>query len=454
MNIILFLFVFYFASSEPLKFAFKTRFNKANMNKDNVMQMLINNDIIINMTFGSNNQNIEMNIKTQKDSTFILSESCAENIYAKKFNENTSNTYEKLFDKKTYYMYEFKDATHSKDVLTLDQNKKLKINDFRFMLANVLWDGYQKYMGGMIGLILSNKEDIPRDTDFITQLKNNEIIKSYVFMLDYKDNYNGIFYVGNYLHEYDNDYKSRDCLMMKAGKDNQKVRLWEINIDKIINENENIIVQNNTSLQLYYEFGILAAPEKYHNYIVDNFFKKYIDNHICANILDNDEIAIFHKYNYIVCNKTEFDIKSFPDLNFYNSEINYTFSFNYKDLFYEFENKVYFLVVFPVFQMPIEYWYVGKPFFVKYKLFFDKDKKTIGLYEEIEQKQKEKQIIIKESNMYIIYIIIILLLAILLIVVLYYFIIVKKSRKIRANELDEEAEYIAYGDDNKNKNIN
>ena len=58
---------------ELLKFPFKSRFIKNNMNKSNVMQMLINNNIITNISIGSNSQLIEMNIKLQKYSTFILS---------------------------------------------------------------------------------------------------------------------------------------------------------------------------------------------------------------------------------------------------------------------------------------------------------------------------------------------------------------------------------------------
>jgi hypothetical protein len=125
-------------------------------------------------------------------------------------------------------------------------------------------------MGGMIGLILTNKDDIPKDTDFITQLKNNNIIESYVFMLDYKDNYNGILYIGNYFHDINDNYKFDDFKIIKAGHGKSKVISWEIVIEKIYSND--IIVQNNTYLQLHYEMGIIASPDFYHDYIKEKFF--------------------------------------------------------------------------------------------------------------------------------------------------------------------------------------
>ena len=265
------------------------------MNKSNVMQMLINNNIITNISIGSNSQLIEMNIKLQKDSTFILSESCPENILSTKFDEKKSKTYEVLLHQKKYFMYEFQEGTHSKDniILLLDNKNNIKIKDFKFILANSLWNDYQKEMGGMICLILTNKDDIPKDTDFITQLKNNNIIESYVFMLDYKDNYNGILYIGNYFHDINDNFKFDDFKIIKAGHGKSKVISWEIVIEKIYSND--IIVQNNTYLQLHYEMGIIASPEFYHDYIKEKFFKNYFSKGICKEMLNYENIAIFSK---------------------------------------------------------------------------------------------------------------------------------------------------------------
>ena len=63
------------------------------------------------------------------------------------------------------------------------------------MLAYTLQDKYPKDMGGMLGLILSNSDDIPKRTDFLNQLKNNQIIDSYVLCLIIKIIIIMVFYI-------------------------------------------------------------------------------------------------------------------------------------------------------------------------------------------------------------------------------------------------------------------
>ena len=463
--IIYFIVSIFYISSKPLKLVFKTKFNEKDLNKDNIMNMLINNYIITNISFGSNNETFEMSIKLQNDSTFILSDSCPQNIYAKKFKENLSETYEKILEKKKYYTYAFEFATLSKDniILYSEKDQIIKINDFKFMLANNLWYDTLKDMSGTIGLILTNKEDDPKCTDFIRQL--NETIDSEVFILDYQNNYNGILYIGNYFHEFNEKYSELDLIKMKSGNKKSQVKSWEINIDKIITtyknnkKNQNELIQNDTYLRLYYEIGVISAPQIYHDYIITNFFEKYLNSNICQEILKFDEFSIFDKYKYIKCNKSDFDQKLFPELSFFNSESNFTFTLNYENLFYEFDNIIYCLIIFPNYPIDVKYWYVGKPFFLKYKLFMDKDNKVIGLYEKEKEnekeKEKEKEYKKKDDTKFnIIYIVIIALLIIIVIGILFYFLIIKKNRKKRANELEDNVDYTPYSEENPKENIN
>ena len=449
----LYFFILIFSiSSKPIKLAFKTRFNKNDLNKYDIMNILINNYIITNISFGSNNQTFEMSIKLQNDSTFVLSDSCPQNIYAKKFKENLSETYEVIKEKKRYFMYAFEYATLSKDSIVLysEKEQNIKINDFKFMLANTIWYDTLKDMSGTIGLILTNKDDDPQCTDFIKQL--NGTIDSEVFVLDYQDDYNGILYIGNYFHEFNEKYSELDLIKMKAGNEKSQVKNWEINIDKIMinnKNNKNELIQNNTYLRLYYEIGVIAAPPIYHDYIIHNFFEKYLNSNICHEYLKFDEFSIFDKYKYIECSKSNFNKKLFPELKFFNSESNITFTLNYENLFYEFENKLYCLIIFPNYPIDVKYWYVGKPFFLKYKLFMDKDNKVIGLYEK-EYKEKDES----KSKFNVIYIVIIILLIIVVIGILFYFLVIKKKRKKRANELEDNVDYTPYSEENNKENIN
>ena len=450
-HICIFSFILYEIYSVPLKLKFKTRFSKENMNQGNVMEKLINNDIIIPISFGSDEQIIEMNVKLQKDSTYILSNKCKENTLAKKFYKETSKTYVELIEENKYFMYEFNVGAISKDKIVLfdDSKKKITINDFIFVLANQLWSDAQEDMGGMLGLILSNKEDKPKDTDFITQLKQKKIIDSYAFMLEYINEYEGILYLGDYFNGSSSTID--DLKTTLAGRGKSKVKQWEITTEKIFSGNT--VVQNDTFIQFHYEMGILAAPEMYRDYIKANFFKNYLDKGICKLIFNLEEISIFNRYDYIACDKNEFKPETFPEIIFYCQDLNFNFSLNYSDLFYEFGNRIYFLAVFPRYPIDVKYWYIGKPFFLKYKLFMDKDKKTIGLY----KNYIKKEIIVVEietNNNKTLYIIIIIVLVCVLIGVLYYFLKVRISRKLRANELEDKFSYIPISESKKkNKKI-
>ena len=122
--------------------------------------------------------------------------------------------------------------------------------------------------------------------------------------------------------------------------------------------------------------------------------------------------------------------------------LNVQFIFNYKDLFYKYKNKYYYLVVFS----DENFWILGKPFFKKYQIIFDKDKKTIGYYKIYKNDNNNNFSFNK-----LFFVIIIL---IIIIIFLLYKIICKrenKSKKIRVNELIENYEYVSEDDLENNK---
>ena len=107
------------------------------------------------------------------------------------------------------------------------------------------------------------------------------------------------------------------------------------------------------------------------------------------------------------------------------------------------------MIIFPKYPIHIDYWYIGKPLFLKYKIFFDRDRKTIGLYKNYKDKscdineskgEKENVIVVEKSNNFLVFVVIILIFVIF--GILYYFFRIRKSRKIRANELEENYSYI------------
>ena len=133
------------------------------------------------------------------------------------------------------------------------------------------------------------------------------------------------------------------------------------------------------------------------------------------------------KYDYFICDSNE-NISDFPSLLLNNKELNFSFEFNYKDLFIQKDNQIYFLIVFRNEYSGIEYWILGKPFFKKYQLVFESDRKLIGIY------------IGKEKNQLNVSWIIVFVLFIILIILIIYIINKYKNlpKKIKANELLEQ----------------
>ena len=132
LNFFLSFLIVYEILAEPLIIPFKTRINDEMMNKDNIIQFLVNNDIITNISFGSQKETLEISIKLQNDSTFVISDSCPQNNKAKKFNEAQSDTYEVLVNKTRYFTYAFEYATLSIDniILHLNNSNDVRINNF------------------------------------------------------------------------------------------------------------------------------------------------------------------------------------------------------------------------------------------------------------------------------------------------------------------------------------
>ena len=155
--------------------------------------------------------------------------------------------------------------------------------------------------------------------------------------------------------------------------------------------------------------------------------------------------------SYIIfCDKKILEIISeFPKISFSHDELDFIFELTYKDLFIEYNNRILFLVVYNSYGQNI--WHFGKIFMKKYPFVFDYDKKTISfvnIYNINKSDNDQDNAPEMGGNEYsfkdYFKIIIIIILIILCIIVgvfigrmLWY-----KNRKKRANELDDDYEYI------------
>ena len=409
----------------------------------NLMKNLFTNKLIINLNIGTPSQKIATSIKLQSNPFYIFS-SNVNDIYFQKFNPSLSSTYYTNFSKEITFNEEFIKGKWAWDTLTLENGEK--INNFQFILASENNKKYFPYSGSIIGLYLNPSLGLS-NVKFIEQFRKNNKIKCNCFSIVYEKEDSGIFYFGDYLHEIKpNKYIYDYFYSINTIQNNYKYE-WGIEFD-YIKVNERLIRFTKFEF-LYPELGIIIGSYYYFEIINSTFFDNALKNKSCYTerfeINDYFERENYNNindnYTYFICDKGKIDLKNFPVLTFKNKKLNVTYFLYGNDLFYEFENKLYFLIIISdKFKTNM---LLGKPFFKKTNLVFDLEKKIIGTY---------SYIVINNSkiDMRLFFEILACLFFICILSIGLIYILRNKKRKKRANELiDNDYEYIT----NKGSNI-
>ena len=418
---LLFLILFVFQQnikSEILKFPFKTEIEEIT-NNDIYTSTQIKNKEIINLEIGNPIQKIPVVVKFNEFSFYISGNLVLNSIY----NEKNSNSFSS--NNKTEFSCSdntFNLGFYAKENFYFSniKNDNLKYEKIQFILATSI----TKDDNNVLGLkIIKNKEK--EKDNFINELKSKKIINNniWTFKFDKKDFNKGDFIIGDYPHIYDlKNFKKENLKITKIENSiSHKFNEWIIKFDDIKFNDTNIIIRN---VKLEIEFGLIKAPANYYNIFYNKIFINcYYSQHNC------EQIDLKYNYFSYVFNKN-FDISNFPNITFYNKELEYNFTLDYKNLFKEFNGKYYFLIVFQRnYNMD---WTFGKLFFKKYQFIFNTDNRIIGFY--------NQNIQIKKSNFYVYFIFIFCLIFIILILFYIYF-SKFRSRKIRLNEIEDGYDY-------------
>jgi hypothetical protein len=184
------------------------------------------------------------------------------------------------------------------------------------------------------------------------------------------------------------------------------------------NNNEYKLDENSRNVKLLIEHGMIKGSLEFQNYLKSHFIKDNKCNEY------KEGIAVYYGCDLFA------KIENFPSLYFIHRELNYTFVLDYKDLIIKYNNKYYLLVYFYNLNNNDKYWNFGKPFFKKYQLIFDHDKRNIGFYNGVEEKPFTTGILI-----------IILMFIIIILASIIYIFYRRKFRKKRLNEIDEGYDY-------------
>ena len=286
-------------------------------------------------------------------------------------------------------------------------------NKFNFILVREA----KKHFSGILGLSLYKNDQISK-FNLIGQLKNYNFTKNKTFYFNFEDN-KLIF--DDYPHiTYGDKYKEINFRSVKSYIDNQ-AQNFDIMFDVITYKK---YVEKDKVIELTVESDLFKGSSEFGKYLFNNYFSKYKD---C------EKTVVLDKYYSFVCN-SEKAMKNFDDIDFLLKEEEMVFYLSKNELFKEEDGKYYFLMYFD--EKEDNKWSFGKNFFSKYILVFDVDKKQIGFYFE------------KKKTNTLLYILLVsfIVIAIVLGGFLYYHIINKPRRK-RANELEDNYDYITQNDE-------
>ena len=314
--------------------------------------------------------------------------------------------------------------------LTNEKNKSLDLK-LEFIYATHFKDDSYDFVPkeGIIGLSFYNPSS-QNHSNFITSLKQTKVINSYIWSIKYNNENSGNIIFGGRPDQIEPDKYNFDNLKWTKSDINKYTINWYILFDQIyfgeklsqeklinfdFNKNNSYIkLEQTRQSQLIIERGLIKGSKEY-----KNLFLKIFEND-CEET--NEEDIIFYS-----C-KLSTNIEKLPSLFFIHRELNYTFTLDSNDLFVKELGKYYFLVYF--YDKGENTWIFGKPFFKKYQLIFDHDKKMIGFYNGYTKKSNLRLFLI------IIFLIIILILSIFVV-----HIIKQKRRKRRLNEIEDDYDY-------------
>ena len=442
---------------------------------ENFLSQIDTNQLYTTLSFGSPSKNIDFYLSMDQLAFSILSNNCIKGSYSS-YDPSLSNT----FINQTAHNYTLgpiSKASLATDKCTFYNNMNLSQNisfdALKFLLGNNSSPKTGKEnidsqrLCGIIGLMRYSYNTFLTMNNFIYYLKSNKIINSYkwgLYFFNTDNNYNVDKKIQSEYDGYLIAGITNDSYLDIFNTDNvytayaYSTLFWTFNFNKVYyNDSENEYnCGNNTIIDFVIDMNYISSTRIYYESIKKYFFSKYLDEKICVEEKVN---KLYEDDNFmIICDlKIKPNLSSFPKIYFYSEQLSYIFSLDYNDVFIELNNKIYFLIIFKEAINTI--WRVGKIFMRKYPFIFDYDQKTISIVnfnkndtapnEPTNKDKKDNNIDNNNKNNndnifldFKIYIVIFLLIIAVIIGVFIGKKIWQKQRKMRANELDDNYEYI------------
>ena len=314
-------------------------------------------------------------------------------------------------------------------------------------------------IGCYIGLNYGSNQYNIKELNILDQLKNKTAINKRTWYLEFNDFEKGKLVFGKYPHE-ENGKKFSEKDMHNIDLSKTLIGKYRIDFDNVYYGNSNdyehrkeMTIHKSAAFSL--NTRLIKSTFEFGEYIFNNFFQKKISNNTCFRDFING------KYNFYYCDKSKTNISEMQNLYFNLRDKNVTFILEPKDLFYEHDGYIYFLIIYKsYFEEDGDkdtHWIFGLQFLYKYTLTFNRDDAVMYYYDKTYENAPNNG---KENNgnnswKYIIIIAVLCIVFICCIAFLVYYIKKIRPRKNKANELDEDFEYTSKDNtilDNENNN--
>ena len=449
--LILIFFILFKKTEAYIVLPFKTNSPKYENNITKLFNELLDNKLIITLPLGTPPKNIDFYSKMNEYIYYLEEGGCKniidkDNTFSSSYNFKESKTFKER--DKIYTYINLKQCYLGEDIIHLYQDINLKSTiemPLVFYYGSNSENNNDNKICGLIGFQDGNVPYRLYDYEnFVSVLKKNKITNSYSWYIHYFDeknkinNFDGAIILDILNSKFFADFpflKNEDDYNTISVVDLEHILAWTFNFDEIYYiVNETKIEKKLQVSGMAFETNFIHCPEAYFESIKSNFFNTFIKNNICFLIEEN--------YFYIYCNKNGFEKhkKSFPSLYFKSAGLNRTYVLNDDDLFQDFGSFYFFMIIKPRYSTKV--WRLGKIFMKKSNFYFDSSKKFIGYFDEVNPIEMIKENDKSESSFFdkikwYIFIILGIILG---------FVIGKKirekARKLRANELEDNYEYL------------
>lgn len=405
--------------------------------KSTIEDYIFNNKLITNIKIGTPFQIIPATITFE---TYYFLISNTENTKYKKLDSKTYHETLKDFSYITFFDKIF-EGMYSTEKFEFNNENNKNITSYLSYYLIEKHNNRLNLNSASIGLHYRYFNLKEYEANLLFQLKENNIINLNIFSFHFNNNNNnkGELIIGKIPHEI-NNFFNINSYKYTFIEDIKNDFCYGISFENIFFGNFSNYKSEKETFKAEFNIDIngFIGSNKYKNFVNENFFDNYLKLNKCfiKNISYNN-----NNYIQYYCNK-EIDIKNnILNINFYNKILNSTFEIDYEILWKEIDNFYYFLMIF---NDENNFWVFGLPFFKKYLIVFDIERKLLGFY--LNNENINFNI---NNNKYYYYSNILIFILTLFIIFLLFFIKkkIKNNKKIRVNELEENIDYTINDDD-------